>query len=119
MSDTKVIRQPYDSVDPRERTAVLENLFVDSKPRLLRMAINMLNDATLAEDAVSEIWLRVLTHLPTFRQDAKITTWIYRIAMNTIVDMTRSKNYVVTHLPPNQTLSSAHTLLTNLQGQYQ
>ncbi|HBQ95209.1 MAG: RNA polymerase sigma factor [Firmicutes bacterium] len=75
----------------------IEDLFVRSRPRLWRMAFNMLNDKTLAEDAVSEIWIRVLSHLPEFREEAKLTTWIYRIAMNTIIDMARSRNRVTSY----------------------
>lgn len=40
-------------------------------------------DTALASDAAQEIFIKVWEKLDTFRNDSNISTWIYRIAVNT------------------------------------
>lgn len=40
-------------------------------------------DITLASDAVQEIFLKVWENLDTFRNESSVSTWIYRITVNT------------------------------------
>lgn len=40
-------------------------------------------DAALASDATQEIFIKVWEKLDTFRNESNISTWIYRIAVNT------------------------------------
>ena len=39
-------------------------------------------DAVLAADATQEVFIKVWQHLDGFRNDASLSTWIYRIAVN-------------------------------------
>ncbi|WP_053959187.1 RNA polymerase sigma factor [Sulfobacillus thermosulfidooxidans] len=109
MRDHEVLHRLRNDVHGENWDALMGDLFAYYKPRLLRMAVNMLNDAELAEDAVSEIWIRVLTHFSTFRHEAKFSTWLYRIAMNTIIDMERAKSRPTTYPHPHENLASAHS----------
>jgi RNA polymerase sigma factor (sigma-70 family) len=43
----------------------------------------------LAADATQEVFLKVWQHLSTFRGDAKLSTWLYRIAVNTCLSYLR------------------------------
>lgn len=43
----------------------------------------------LAADATQEVFLKVWQHLSTFRGEAKISTWLYRIAVNTCLSFLR------------------------------
>jgi RNA polymerase sigma factor (sigma-70 family) len=40
-------------------------------------------DIALASDAVQEVFIKVWEHLDTFRNESSISTWIYRITVNT------------------------------------
>ncbi|WP_416438509.1 RNA polymerase sigma factor [Phnomibacter sp. MR] len=40
-------------------------------------------DEAMASDATQEVFIKVWQHLPGFRHDANLGTWIYRIAVNT------------------------------------
>ncbi len=100
MSDIKLTPHIPKTSESDDCEGFIENLFIRSRPLLRRMAFNMLNDANLADDAVSEVWIRVLAHLPGFREEAKFTTWLYRIAMNTIIDMERARKRSLSHLAP-------------------
>ena len=60
----------------------LDTLVRDQQDRIHRLAARMLGDTELARDATQEILLRVITHLSTWREDARFSTWVYRIAVN-------------------------------------
>jgi len=40
-------------------------------------------DIALASDAAQEVFIKVWEHLDTFRNESSISTWIYRITVNT------------------------------------
>jgi RNA polymerase sigma factor (sigma-70 family) len=44
-----------------------------------------------AEDATQEILLKAMTALPGFRGEAKFTTWLYRIAVNHLLNVKKPK----------------------------
>jgi RNA polymerase sigma-70 factor (ECF subfamily) len=50
--------------------------------RLYRVARGILGDDSEAEDIVQETYLRAFTHLDMFRGDARLSTWLTRIAVN-------------------------------------
>jgi RNA polymerase sigma factor (sigma-70 family) len=50
------------------------------------LALRMLHDRSLAEDAAQECLLRVVTHLSQYRHEAKFGTWATRVAVNAILD---------------------------------
>lgn len=49
---------------------------------LYRTARSILRDDTEAEDAVQESWLQAYRSIDGFRADAKLSTWLVRIAVN-------------------------------------
>jgi RNA polymerase sigma-70 factor (ECF subfamily) len=50
--------------------------------RLYRVARGVLNNDAEAEDVVQEAYVRAFTHLDGFRGEAKLSTWLTRIALN-------------------------------------
>lgn len=46
-----------------------------------------------AEDIAQEVFDKVNSHLQGFKGKSKLSTWIYRIATNTIIDKRRSATY--------------------------
>lgn len=50
--------------------------------RVLGLARHMLRDASAAEDATQETFIRVYKSVHRFRGDARLATWIHRIATN-------------------------------------
>jgi RNA polymerase sigma-70 factor (ECF subfamily) len=48
-------------------------------------------DPTDAEDATQETFLTVLRRASTFRGEAQVSTWLYRVAVNTCHDMARHR----------------------------
>ncbi len=60
----------------------LENLVRGIQDRVHKLALRMLADPNLAQDATQEILIRIVTKLSTFRGDSTFETWTYRVATN-------------------------------------
>lgn len=60
----------------------LEALVRGVQDRMYKLALRMLADPNLAQDATQEILIRIVTKLSTFRGDSSFDTWTYRVATN-------------------------------------
>ena len=63
--------------------------------RLYRVARAVLNDDTEAEDVVQETYVHALTHLAEFRAEARLSTWLTRIALNEALGRRRQRRLMV------------------------
>lgn len=57
--------------------------------RVYNLACQMLGDREEARDATQEIFLRVHQNLQSFRFESKFSTWLYRLAMNYLLNYRR------------------------------
>jgi RNA polymerase sigma-70 factor (ECF subfamily) len=62
-------------------TSAFEAIVERYQARLFRLACRLTSD-TDASDVLQETFLRIHRHLASFRGDAQLGTWVYRIAMN-------------------------------------
>jgi len=69
----------------------LERLLVRHQPWIFNIALRMLARRPDAEDATQDILLKALKALSTFRGDSKFRTWLYRIAVNHILNLKKGK----------------------------
>ena len=74
----------------RSREVWLEDAMERWEASLMRMCFAYLGDATLAEDAVQETFLKAWKGYERFRGQASEKTWLMRIAINTCKDVRRS-----------------------------
>ena len=80
--------RPIDPLDHlvRRASAGDESAFVALskvlKPLIFSVAREILRDTSEAEDMVQDVLLVVHQSLPSFRGDAKLTTWVHQIARN-------------------------------------
>jgi len=68
-----------------------ERLYTVHGARMKNLARNVLGNATDAEDAVQETFLKVQRGVASFRGQASFVTWTYRILINTCYDARRSR----------------------------
>jgi RNA polymerase sigma-70 factor (ECF subfamily) len=68
-----------------------EELYRAHAGRLYSLAFRMLGNAADAEDLLQEIFLSAHRKLESFRGDAALGTWLYRLATNQILDYVRSR----------------------------
>jgi RNA polymerase sigma-70 factor, ECF subfamily len=67
-------------------------LFEMHKKRVYSLCFLMTGDATEAEDLTQEAFITVFRKLHTFRGDAAFSTWLYRVAYNTVLMRLRKKD---------------------------
>jgi RNA polymerase sigma-70 factor (ECF subfamily) len=71
--------------------AAFEKLVKRYDRRLFRIAQHLTHNREDAEDVVQESFLKAFQHLDQFREDAKFSTWLIRIAINQSLMMLRSR----------------------------
>jgi RNA polymerase sigma factor (sigma-70 family) len=59
---------------------------------VFNLSVQMLHNEIDAEEATQSIFEKVLKKLPTFKNQSKLSTWIYRISYNYLIDEIRKKN---------------------------
>lgn len=62
--------------------------------RLLRLCERMLQDREAARDAAQEVFLKVFRKAASFKPRGKVSTWIYRIAVNHCLNRLRRRRIV-------------------------
>lgn len=67
------------------------SLFYAHKPRIYSVCLRMTNNTAEAEDLTQDAFLQVFRKLATFRGDSALSTWLYRIAVNTVLMHFRKK----------------------------
>jgi RNA polymerase sigma-70 factor (ECF subfamily) len=58
-------------------------------PRVYAVVRRIAADEDLAQDYAQEAWIRAIRALPTFRGDARFSTWLHRIAVNSALQALR------------------------------
>jgi RNA polymerase sigma-70 factor, ECF subfamily len=66
-----------------------ERLFAEHGERMKSIAANILGSRTEAEDAVQEAMLKAYRGASRFRGGASVSTWLFRILLNTCYDLLR------------------------------
>lgn len=76
------------------REAEFEAIFNSYYNRVFRLCKGYYTgDEAMAKDMVQEVFVKAWQHLDTFREEAGIGTWIYRIAVNTCLSEKRKARY--------------------------
>ena len=66
-------------------------LFNAHKSRLYSVCLRMTNNTAEAEDLTQDAFMQIFRKLGTFRGDSALSTWLYRIAVNTVLMHFRKK----------------------------
>jgi RNA polymerase sigma factor (sigma-70 family) len=69
----------------------LEALVRGMQDQVYRLALRTTGNVEDARDACQEILVKIVTRLESFRGDASIRTWAYRIAVRHLIDRKRSR----------------------------
>lgn len=73
-------------------------IFQAHKMRVYSLCLRMTNNAAEAEDLTQDAFLQVFRKLSTFRGDSALSTWLYRIAVNTVLMRLRKRTLSQTSL---------------------
>ena len=66
-------------------------LFHAHKARIFSLCLRMTNNSTEAEDLTQDAFLQVFRKITTFRGDSALSTWLHRVAINTVLMHFRKK----------------------------
>lgn len=83
--------------------SAIRALYERHAPRVFALVRRLARDEAEAEDWAQEAWVRAIRALPGFRGDARFTTWLHRIAVNSALHGRRwsqRRSGRETELPP-------------------
>ena len=82
--------------DPKTQRAAFERLVREYSEQLYWQVRRMVLDHEDANDVLQNVFLKAWSHLDDFHHDSKLSTWLYRIAINESLDfLRRQKNQIV------------------------
>lgn len=61
------------------------------KKKIFYISYDFLKDHHEAEDISQEVFIKIFRSIEKFKKDAKMSTWIYQITVNTCIDALRKK----------------------------
>jgi len=68
----------------------IRSLYDRYAPRVYAVVRRIAGDDDLAQDYAQEAWIRAIRALPSFRGDARFSTWLHRIAVNAALQSLRA-----------------------------
>ena len=77
-------------------TSAFQALVERHRSMVYRAAYQFAGNHHDAEDIAQEVFIKVYRSLDRFRQDAQLTSWLYRIVMNACIDHRRRQRPAVT-----------------------
>jgi RNA polymerase sigma-70 factor (ECF subfamily) len=84
MTEAQLIRKACEGDGLAVRT-----LYERYAPRVYAVVRRIAGEDDLAQDYAQEAWIRAIRALPTFRGDARFSTWLHRIAVNSALQALR------------------------------
>jgi RNA polymerase sigma-70 factor (ECF subfamily) len=74
-----------------QKSATFDAVLQENKDTVFNLLFRLTGDRHISEDLFQEVFFRVYRGLPNFRGDAKMSTWVYKIALNVFRDYARKK----------------------------
>lgn len=83
--------------------SLFDEIFKKNRDRVYRLCCMYTGDVDARKDLMQDIFIRVWENLASFRGEAAMSTWIYRIALNTCLTHVRSlkKDARISRMPGN------------------
>lgn len=75
----------------KTKDSAFKEIFETNSKRIYRLCYSYTGDSAAANDVMQETFLKVWQNLEKFRNQSMISTWIYRIAVNTCLTYLRSE----------------------------
>ncbi len=76
----------------RGEMSAFQELVEAYKKKIYYFSLDMVRNPADAEDISQEVFLKIFRSFQTFKRDAKLNSWIYRITYNACIDHLRKKS---------------------------
>jgi len=87
MSDEAIV----DLINETKEVAYFSFIYERYSRKILKTCMNFIKDRQRAEDAMQDIFLRVLNYLEAFSHKAKFSTWLYTVTRNYCIDYIKAE----------------------------
>lgn len=67
----------------KHKKEIFEKTYLEHRDKIFRLCYSYVGNENEAQDLLQECFVKVWLHLPKFKNRSKISTWIYRIGVNT------------------------------------
>ncbi len=99
MPKNQIADLPYNHDNEIEKGKFIDELMNQHSRKVYLLALSYVKDKGLAEDIAQEVFIKCYKSLHHFRGDSQITSWLYRITVNTAKDFLRSKSFNILKYP--------------------
>jgi len=87
-----LIRENIYGPDALENEQSFEQLIKENEPKIINLIYGMTGDYHIAQDLAQETFIKAFQSRQSFNGQSKISTWLYRIAVNTTIDYQRKSS---------------------------
>ena len=70
-----------------ESKSSFDEIYLQNSDMVLNLAYRMTGKEEMARDITQDVFMKVYQNLNTFHEQSKISTWIYKIAINHIINL--------------------------------
>ncbi|MBJ7538040.1 sigma-70 family RNA polymerase sigma factor [Marinomonas transparens] len=92
---------------------MIEIIWQEFHRKLLNFITTKVNDRSIAEDILQEVFVQVIKNIDTLEDHTKLQPWLYQICRNKIIDYYRSRKL------PFEYTDVAETLITDIEPEQQ
>ena len=84
---------------------LFDELYRRYASKIYGRCLSLLNDEVLAQDAVQEIFMKIILNLSKFGEKSKFSTWVYSITYNGCIDIIRKRKKRLLLETPEETIT--------------
>jgi len=98
MSEQNIHNEPDLAALQRKKKGAFARLVDAHSDKIYRLALKMLGDQQDAEDVLQETFIKAFNHIDSFEGRSKLSTWLYRIAVNESLMLLRKRKGKLTSI---------------------
>lgn len=96
-----------------------EEIYQEYWQKIFRLCMGYVNDYALAQDLAQETFIIVWQQLPNFRNEANISTWVFRIASNNCLrQIEKQKRFQKVEMPKQLMEENTESIEPKIQFLY-
>ncbi|AJW62918.1 ECF RNA polymerase sigma factor SigW [Elizabethkingia miricola] len=70
----------------------IEQIWTDLHQELEKFIFSKVKDIEITKDILQDVFVKIITNLKSLKDEAKLTSWVYQIVRNSIIDFHRTKS---------------------------
>lgn len=79
--------------------AATEEIWFDLKDQLFNFILKRVNSKSISEDILQDVFLKIHMNISKLSEEDKLSSWVYQITRNSIIDYYRKKKISTDQIP--------------------